>query len=49
MTRETLIGVLVMIAIGAVWIVHPGAALLLIGASIGLLTVAVWVARKLRI
>lgn len=49
MTRETVLGVLAMTAIGVVWIVSPGAALLLIGGSIGLLTVAAWVARTLRI
>jgi hypothetical protein len=47
--REGVLGVLAMIAITVVWIISPGATILLIGGSIGLLTVAVWVARKLRI
>lgn len=48
-TRESVLSALAMILIAVVWTVHPGAALVLIGGSIGLLTITVWVARKLGI
>lgn len=43
------LGVLAVVALAVVWIVSPGATVLLIGALIGGLGLAAWVAGKLRI